>query len=95
VDEALSIGTDTRHALALSNVKLRPDAPEGAREFEGYLIRMMLEQMRRTVTSGGLFDEESTRGYREILDDALAREMAARGGFGLADQLIRDWEERR
>jgi Rod binding domain-containing protein len=55
----------------------------------------MLEHMRRTVTSGGLFDEESTRGYREILDDALAREMAARGGFGLADQLIRDWEERR
>ena len=63
-----------------------------ATDFEAYLLKMLLEQMQDSVESGGLFDSESTRGYRVLVDDALARRAAEAGTFGLARQLLEQWE---
>jgi flagellar protein FlgJ len=92
---ALAAAADARSAEAL---RAAPDregpSAEAAREFEAYFVRMVLGELRRTVAPGGLFEARQTQGYQALLDDALARQLAERGGLGLAQQLLRQWEAR-
>jgi len=59
-----------------------------AAEFESILLTQMLNTMQSTVEKSGLLDggpaEES---YREMLNQAVAAEIARRGGLGLAEQI--------
>jgi Rod binding domain-containing protein len=90
------IGALTHQAQrALAPAPPRPGDADAAREFEGYLLRIVLDEMRRTVNSGGLFDGRATRGYQALLDDALTRQMAQRGDLGLAAQMLDQWERGR
>ena len=66
-----------------------------AREFEAYLIRMLFEQMQSSVQSGGLFGHESLQGYNALVQDGLARRAAETGRFGIARQLLAQWEGER
>jgi Rod binding domain-containing protein len=68
-----------------------PEPAEAAREFEAYILKVLLQEMRKSVHSGGLFEDKSTDGYRALLDDALARRAAEAGTFGLAEQMLRQW----
>ncbi len=74
-----------------------PDASispaKAAEEFEAYVLKLVLSEMSRTVSSGGLFSGRTTRIYQSMLEDALARRAAEAGTFGLAQQLLRDWGE--
>ena len=72
-----------------------PELAEAAREFEAYILKMLLQEMRKSVHSGGLFEDKSTDGYRTLLDDALARRAAEAGTFGLAEQMLRQWGSER
>ncbi len=67
---------------------------EAAREFEAYILKMLLQDMRKSVQSGGLFEDKSMDGYRALLDDALARRAAEAGTFGLAEQMLRHLESK-
>jgi Rod binding domain-containing protein len=68
-----------------------PTSPEkAAEEFEAYVLKLLLAEMRRTVGSGGLFPGGSAT-YQSILEDSLARRAAEAGTFGLAEQILRDW----
>ncbi len=67
---------------------------EAAREFEAYILKMLLQDMRKSVQSGGLFEDKSMDGYRALLDDALARHAAEAGTFGLAEQMLRHLESK-
>jgi len=93
MDELLPLTIGAQRDLALAGSTPRPGDADAAREFEGYLMRMLLDEMRRTVKSGGLFDGRATAGYQLMLDDALMRQMAQRGGLGLARQLALQWDE--
>lgn len=55
-----------------------------AEEFEAILLGQLLKGLRRTVPEG---DEiSSTRQmYNELFDEAVATEIAHKGGIGLAD----------
>jgi len=64
-----------------------------AEQFEAYVLRILLGEMRKTVGESGLFEDRALRGYDAMLDDALARKMAAAGSFGLAQQLLRHLPE--
>ena len=73
---------------------------EAAQEFEAYFLKLLLGEMRKTVSGGGLFggsdnifSDSSAEGYRALLDDALARHAARAGGIGLGDQLLGQWEK--
>lgn len=83
--------------LAASAAPPEPDPrardAEAAREFEAYLLKMLLAEMRKGVSSGGLFSDEGLEGYQALMDDALSRRAAEAGSFGLAQQLLRDWEQ--
>ena len=73
-----------------------PNDREAAEEFEAYMVKALLTEMRKTVRSGvfdgGLFEARATRGYEAFVDDALGRKVAEQGSFGLAEQLLRSWE---
>ncbi len=75
-----------------SSSERNPEHVEAAREFEAYILKMLLSEMRKSVQSGGLFEDKTMDGYRELLDDALAKRAAEAGTFGLAEQLLRQWE---
>ncbi len=78
-----------------SSSERNPEQVDAARQFEAYILKMLLGEMRKSVQSGGLFTDKSMDGYRDLLDDALAKRAAEAGTFGLAEQLLRQWESLR
>jgi flagellar protein FlgJ len=95
MDDLSPLIRQAQHSLALAGTTPQPGDAEAAREFEGYLLRILLDEMRKTVKAGGLFDGRATQGYQAMLDDALTRQMAQRGGLGLANQMLAQWKELR
>ena len=67
---------------------------DAAVEFESYIMKMLLGEMRKTIGSGGLFEDRQSDGYVALLDSALADRAAQSRSLGLADQLLRQWEGR-
>lgn len=75
----------------------RRDLRDAAVEFEGYFLKLVLEELRKgseasSFTGGDWIGGSSAGQYRALLDDALARHTARAGGVGLADQLVKQWE---
>ena len=101
-DILLELGGRTADALARADVPPGDGArtgsgattAEAARQFESYMLKLLLSEMRKTVDAGGLFDTKKSEGYVSLLDSALADRAAEAGSFGLADQLLRQWEGR-
>ena len=64
---------------------------ETARDLEGVFLGMLMKAMRSTISSGGLFKENSdNQTYREMFDQEIAKSMARAGGIGLAQLIVRD-----
>ncbi len=74
---------------------LRLRDADAAKEFESYLLKLLLTEMRKGISSGGLFTSSTAKSYEAIMDDALARRAAEAGSFGLAEQMLREWERTR
>jgi flagellar protein FlgJ len=69
-------------AMATKEDKALKDA---AKQFEALLIYQMLEQMRQTVTSGGLFEESmGEKIFKGMLDQEISLKVADNGNLGLA-----------
>jgi Rod binding domain-containing protein len=67
---------------------------KAARQFEGLLMNVMLQALRKTVQPSGLFgDSGQTRStYEYLLDQAVVDRAVASGhGWGLADRLRTSW----
>ncbi|MDR3684954.1 MAG: rod-binding protein [Geothrix sp.] len=67
---------------------------QAARQFEGLLMSMVLQTMRKTVQPSGLFgDSGSSRStYEYLMDRAVVdRAVSAGRGWGLADKLKASW----
>ncbi len=94
-EAAAAAGTGLQLIDSPSSSEKNRELVEAARQFEAYILKMLLQEMRETVQSGGLFEDKSMDGYRALMDDALARRAAEAGTFGLADQLLRHWESQR
>jgi Rod binding domain-containing protein len=71
----------------------RRELEAAAQEFEAFVLKLLLGEMRKTVGDGGLSTDRALRGYDALMDDALARKLAAAGSFGLAQQLLRHLPE--
>jgi len=70
VDKSTSLGEEEKEAL---------------QELEGYFVSTLMKEMRKTVQRSGLLgDGFSMRAYEEMLDDALSKEAARSGQFGIA-----------
>ena len=67
---------------------------KAARQFEGLLMNVMLQALRKTVQPSGLFgDSGQTRStYEYLMDQAVVDRAVASGhGWGLAERLKASW----
>ncbi len=67
---------------------------KAAQQFEGLMMGLLFQAMRKTVVPSGLFGDsgQSRSTYEYLLDQALADKAAATGkGWGLAERLQEAW----
>jgi Rod binding domain-containing protein len=67
---------------------------KAARQFEGLLMSVLFQTMRKTVQPSGLFgDSGQTRStYEYLMDQAVVDRAVSTGhGWGLADRLKASW----
>lgn len=65
------------------------EVKEMAADFEAIFIRQMLSTMRTSSLGEGLFDSQATEEFRDMQDAQLAKNMAGKGVFGVAELLTR------
>jgi flagellar protein FlgJ len=79
----------------LAELKRRAtEDPQGAlksvaRQFEALLLDQMMRTMRTAAPGESLLDNEATRMFTGVLDQEFARQLATRGGIGLADMMVK------
>lgn len=69
---------------------------KAARQFEGMLMSMLFQTMRKTVEPSGLFGEggQSRSTYEYLMDQAVVEQAVSSGrGWGLADRLKTLWSQ--
>lgn len=78
--------------------KAVPDATEktdkAARQFEGLLMGLLFQTMRKTVQPSGLFGDsgQSRSTYEYLMDQAVVDQAVSTGhGWGLAERLKASW----
>jgi Rod binding domain-containing protein len=63
---------------------------EVARDFEAIFIRQLFAVMNRTLEQGGMFGQGAGADiYSDLLNEAVADKIAARGGIGLGESIYR------
>ena len=72
--------------------------PEGslkmvAKQFEAYFIGLMLKQARESMM-GSMLDSSQTKMFASLADQQMSLNMANNGGFGFADMLVKQLEQR-
>jgi flagellar protein FlgJ len=66
---------------------------EACSEFEALFINLLLKELRATVGKSGLMDGgRAEEVYTGMMDTEMARDLAAKGGIGLAAILYRQLE---
>ena len=81
--------TQARGAKALPDQTERTD-----RQFEGLLMSLLFQTMRKTVQPSGLFGEsgQSRSTYEYLMDQAVVDQAVSTGhGWGLAERLKASW----
>ncbi|MGG7054081.1 flagellar assembly peptidoglycan hydrolase FlgJ [Nitrosomonas sp. ANs5] len=89
------LAIDSQHIDKLRN-QARHDPQAGlrqaARQFEALFVNMMLKSMRDASPQQGLFDNEQSRFYTQMLDQQLAQNLAGQG-IGLADLIVQQLDQ--
>jgi murein DD-endopeptidase MepM/ murein hydrolase activator NlpD len=76
-------GDETRRRLSGKSPK------EVAKEFEAVLLAQVIGAMRKTVPESGLLEASASRKMLDgAFDQEVARSLAARGGLGIAEQIV-------
>ena len=69
---------------------------EACSEFEALFINLLLKELRATVGKSGLMDGgQAEEVYTGMMDTEMARDLAAKGGIGLAAILYRQLDPAR
>lgn len=91
----MDINTSSNYHDFTGLAALRKEATENsadaidpvAKQFEALFLQMMLKSMRAGVPEGGLFSDESTKMYEEMLDSQLSVTLSNQGGIGMAESI--------
>jgi murein DD-endopeptidase MepM/ murein hydrolase activator NlpD len=76
-------GDETRRRLAGKS------PTEVAKEFEAILLAQMISAMRKTVPESGMVEASANRKMLDgAFDQEVARSLAAKGGLGIAQQIV-------
>ncbi len=85
-------------AFASLRAQARADSPAAAKEvatqMESLFLQMMLKSMREASLSGGLFDSDTSKMYRGMMDQQLALVFAGREpGLGLKQFILKQLQQ--
>ncbi|MEW4466448.1 rod-binding protein [Parasphingorhabdus sp. JC815] len=75
--------------VAPGDANATAEIKEMAANFEAIFVRQMLSTMRSSSLGEGLFDGKGTEEFRDMQDAQLAKNMAEKGVFGVAELLTR------
>lgn len=65
------------------------EVKEAARGFETILLRMAVQEMKKTLQEGSFISSGPGAGvYEDFIEDLLAREISRCGGIGLGERLF-------
>jgi Rod binding domain-containing protein len=68
-----------------------PAARKAAEEFEAVFVNELLSHMDQGLSTDGPFTGGQAEGiYRGLFDEAVGKEIAKRGGIGIADNVYRE-----
>ena len=59
--------------------------------FEAYMVQMMMKEMRKTLPKGA-FGSNSMDMFMDMFDQAIAEQLAQRGGIGISETLDRQFQ---
>ena len=85
---------------ALSSTPVTPASPANDRDaklksaaqaFEAVFVRQMIASMRSATPSEDIFGSSASGQFRDMSDARLADDMAAKGSFGIADMLLKQF----
>lgn len=65
-----------------------------AEQFEAHFIQQTMQTMRAAVEKSDLVDSGSADMFQDMMDKEVATQMASRSSMGLADMIMRQWEQR-
>lgn len=70
--------------------RLAGKSPEAvAKEFESILLQQVISAMRKTVPESGMLEASASRRMLDgAFDQEVARSLAAKGGLGIAEQIV-------
>jgi len=80
------IATTLSHQAGRPEEKLNGKNKDGAQAFESYMVELMIQQMRKTIPEG-IFQSTGVEMFSSMFDQAVAKEIAESGGFGLAESM--------
>jgi peptidoglycan hydrolase FlgJ len=63
-----------------------------AQAFEAVFLRQMIGAMRQAGPAEDILGSSATEQFRDMSDARLADDMAGRGGFGIAQMLLKQLE---
>jgi flagellar protein FlgJ len=79
------------HAVNPKSMPLTQQPEEVARQFEGLLLKQMIDSMWRTVPKEGLLSGSQEEDmYRDMLNEALAESISQGKGIGVKDVIFKD-----
>ena len=82
----ITVGNDLRNQAKT----LEADPKELDRvavEFESVFLTLLLKEMRESMTTGGLFENDPGGTYGSLFDLYMGRHLAESGGVGLAETI--------
>jgi Rod binding domain-containing protein len=69
-----------------------PSLEKTAKDFEAVLLGRMLEEMKKTVGSGGLTEDAASEQVLDVAWSGLAQDLADKGGLGLWKDIVRQMD---
>jgi flagellar protein FlgJ len=72
----------------------RAELEKAAKAFEAVFLRQMIGSMRQAKLGDDLFGSQATEQFREMGDARMADDMADKGGFGIAEMLLKQFEQK-
>jgi len=86
IEEQLKLTNIQTHAGKINPKQLK----QVCEDFEAIFIKQLFEEMRKTLSDGGLMGKSiRAQIYQDIIDEKLSLKMAHAGGIGIADKLYR------
>lgn len=67
---------------------------KAAKQFEAIFMRQMISSMRSASLADGVFDSSATEQFQSMADSRTADSLAATGGMGIAELLMKQFGAR-